>query len=51
MWNGEVLKNIRKKHLLGLKKELPGCSSCDYFYDNCAEDLDDSAVEILDKII
>ena len=50
IWNGSALREIQRRHLMGLRSTLPGCSTCDYFYDNCPEDLDDASSEILIRL-
>lgn len=47
IWNGPALHQVRRAHLAGERDSLPGCSGCDYFFDNCPEDLDSNAEELL----
>lgn len=50
MWNGPKLKEIRLAHLEGARSRLQGCSTCDYFFDNCPENLDEDSEKIIQRL-
>ena len=50
IWRGQALKRIQNAHLKKNRTEINGCNACNYFYDNCPENLDADAEAILRRI-
>ena len=45
IWNGEKAEKLRKSHIIRQLEEHSGCKSCNYFIENCAENIDSLTIK------